>query len=170
MIEGRGRRWANLPGFLALIIAASLLTACGGGDGPESTPAPEATDVPEPTATLAPDASLGEVTWSTALGDDGAPEGELESFSREAEVIHASVEVANLAGGETLTATWTINGTEIEGMTSTVTIDQATASGWASFSLTWNGAALWPTGTLGVIITASNGMSASGEIQIVSGQ
>lgn len=170
MIDGRGRRWASVPGFLALIIVASLMAACGDGDGPGSTPTPEQSANPEPTATMAPEAALGDVIWSTALGDDGAPDGTLESFSREDQVIHASVEVANLAGGETLTATWTINGTEIEGMESTVSIDQATTSGWATFSLTWNGAALWPTGTLGVRITASNGASASSEIQIVSGQ
>ncbi len=148
-----------------------LLAGCGGGeDDATPTPTAEATVAPESTATMVPETGLGDVTWSTGLTGAGAPDGDLDTFSRENEVIHASVEATNLQAGETLTASWSINGTPVEGLDTGVTIDANTTSGWVSFLLTWNGAALWPTGTLEVMITTSTGISATGSIQIVSGQ
>ncbi len=155
-----------LLGLLALL----LLSSCGSDGEPDPTPTPEPTQTPSPTATAVPETSLGEVTWSTSLTASGAPDGSLGAFSRESDVIHASVEASHLLAGEMLTATWSINGMPVETLDSTVTIDEDTSSGWATFSLTWDGAALWPTGTLEVMITTSTGVSTTGSIQIVSGQ
>jgi hypothetical protein len=83
-------------------------------------------------------------------------------------MIHAIVEVESVPAGEQLTATWSIDGTPVDAIATTATIDTATASGTVSFALAWEGEAFWPVGTLGVTITASSGATTAGEIQIVS--
>ncbi|HYI24104.1 MAG TPA: hypothetical protein VD767_01735 [Thermomicrobiales bacterium] len=153
-----------------MCLASVVLAGCGSTKDPEPTPTPEPTSIPEPTATAVPEAALGDVAWSTAITSSGAPDDELDTFFREEDVIYASVEATNLKAGDSLAATWSINGMPIDGASSTVTIESDTPSGWASFSLTWNGAALWPTGTLEVMIASSTGLTATGSIPIVSGQ
>ncbi len=157
------RRWG-----LTLVAGGVLAIAgCGNDDGAE--PTPEVADpTPDPTASPVPSAALSDVIWSTGLSESGEPDSAVTTFWREESVIHAAVEATNLEAGEELTAIWTINGAQIEGTVSTVEIEEAIDVGWVSFALTWEGVGLWPVGTLGITITASNGTTTSSSISIVS--
>lgn len=157
-------------GIIISALAVLLLAGCGNSTAPSPTPAIEPTIKPEPTATVAPATELSEIVWSNSLTAEGAPGDPLDAFWRGNDVIHASVLASNLVAGETFAATWSINGAPIEAIDTTVEIANDAPTGWIVFSLTWDGAALWPTGALAVIITTNTGVSATGSIQIVSGQ
>ena len=113
--------------------------------------------------------SLGSVVWTSTIDDEGAPGEALEVLQRDAEVVYAAVEAADIPAGTTVTATWTMSDQPIEGKDATVTIADAAASGWLSFSLAWNGETRWPSGTLGVTITSSTGATAKGSLPIGPG-
>ena len=168
-----GRRRITRRGSLALLAGAGLLlVGCAEDDDPGQTPAPDLPVSPtvEATPTLPPEASLGPVIWSTSLSEEGEPDVVVETLTRDAPVIYASVEGTNLDQGETVTATWTLDGQPIEGIDSAVTIEEDAERGWVTFSLPWEGEAMWPVGQLGVTITASTGATSTGQIQIVSNQ
>ncbi len=151
---------------LAIAIAVLVAGCSGGGDDADTTP--EATPMPTAQPTPTPEMQLGEVTWSTAIDETGAPTEELTNFPRDTEVIYAVVNVTSVISGETLTASWSLDDVPIDAIGSTVTIDASTGAGWASFALTWEGEALWPVGTLQVTISGSSGASTTGTIEIAS--
>jgi hypothetical protein len=144
-----------------------LVAGCGGNDDPEETP-PAATPLPTATPTEVPAFALGDVVWALEVGEDGAPVEPVTAFPRDAAQIFALVDARNIPEGETLSAVWTLDDVPVDGADASVTIDEATASGWVSYSLTWNGEALWPVGTLGITITSNSGATATGTIQIES--
>lgn len=161
-------RWSGgRPAAVAMAMLCLVLAGCSGGDGGGAN-TPEATSVPTAAPTATPQPSLGEVIWTSSLAPDGSPGDRLERLPRTAAVIHAVLQADAFPAGATVTAAWTIDGQSIDGAGTTVTIEEATASGWVAFSLTWTGEALWPFGTLGVTVTASTGASAEGTIAIVS--
>ncbi len=144
-----------------------LLIGCSLGGGSSSS-SPDATSLPTVQPTPTPAAQLGPVTWSTTLAQDGEPVENLDAFPRDTAVIHAAVPIEAVQAGETLTAVWFLDGVAIDGIASTVTIDEASDQGWVSFSLAWEGEALWPVGMLEVTITADSGATTGGDIQIES--
>lgn len=144
---------------------ALLLVGCSVGGGSSSS-SPDATPPPTIQPTLRPAVQLGSVTWTTTLAQDGEPIEDLDAFPRDTAVIHAAVPVEAAQAGESLTATWTLDGVDIDGISSTMTIDQASERGWVSFSLTWEGEALWPVGVLQVTIAAESGATTQGAVQI----
>lgn len=144
-----------------------LLIGCSVGGGSSSS-SPDATRLPTAQPTPTPAAQLGSVTWTTTLAQDGEPVEDLDAFPRDTAVIHAAIPVEAVQAGETLTATWALDGVGIDGIDAIVTIDEASAQGWVSFSLTWEGEALWPVGVLEVTITAESGATTSAAIQIES--
>ncbi len=165
-VAGRLASWP-LSRVAMVTVLAILLAGCSvGGGSPDS--APDATPVPTLQPTPTPVAQLGAVTWTTALDDTGAPREDLEAIRRDAGAIYAVVPVDSVTAGETVTAQWSIDGVPIDALGSTVTIDEASESGWVSFALTWEGETLWPVGTLGIAISASSGATATGEVQIES--
>lgn len=149
-----------------LALLSGLLIGCSVGGGSSSSP--DATPQPTVAPTPTPVAQLGSVIWTTGLAPNGEPVEDLDAFSREALAIHAAVPVETVRAGETLTATWALDGVPIDAIDSTVTIDEASDMGWVSFSLAWEGETLWPVGLLEVAITASSGATTTGEIQIES--
>ena len=155
-----------------MLAGVGLLFAGCTDDDQRQTPLPDSTLPPtmEATPTLPPQAGLGPVTWSTSVTGQGEPEAVVETLPRDAPVIYAAVEGTNLDQGETVNATWSLDGQPIEGIDDTVTIEEDAERGWVTFSLTWEGEALWPVGQLGVTITASTGAMTTGQIQIVSNQ
>ncbi len=146
-----------------------LLIGCSVGGGSSSSgPDADATPLPTVQPTPTPAVQLGPVTWSTTLAQDGEPVENLDAFPRDTAVIHAAVPIEAVQAGETLTAVWFLDGVAIDGIASTVTIDEASDQGWVSFSLTWEGEAFWPVGMLEVTITADSGATTGGAIQIES--
>lgn len=160
--EGSSRRTVIVCVVLAMLCVT--LAGCAGQDDEPSTST--ATVVPA-TEEASVTTELGPVVWASEIDPvTSAPVDRREAFSRDEKTIHALVETGPLAAGTTLTAAWTFNGQPIEGIDVTVTADEARGPGWAEFRLEWNGAALWPVGTLTVRITASTGESTEGSIEI----
>jgi len=154
----------------ALILSTWLSPLClalvGCAFGDERVEAPSATVVATSIERAAP-TELGEVVWASDVDPaTSGPVGQREAFSRDEDVIYAAVKTGSLAAGTTLTATWTFNGQPVEGIDVAVTADEARGAGWVEFHLEWNGATLWPVGTLGVTITASTGESTKGTVEI----
>lgn len=161
------RRW--MSGWLSLAAVMLLLVACGGGgDDPEPTATPPATPAATPMPTEEPSLAIGAVTWTLSVADSGAPGEALTQFPRSADTIHAVAAIEHANPGTEFTAAWTMDGLPVDGAGTTVVIDDGAASGWVSFSLTWNGEALWPVGELGITITAATGETSSGTVQITS--
>jgi hypothetical protein len=166
-VFGRAESRRAITAFSLAIAIAVLVAGCsGGGDDADTTP--EATPMPTAEPTPTPEMRLGPVTWTTAIDESGAPTEELTGFPRDTEVIYAVVNVTSVVSGETLTANWSLDDVPIDAIETTVTIDQSTDAGWASFALTWEGEALWPVGTLQVTISGSSGASTTGTIVIES--
>jgi len=159
--------WPWLKVLSSAVVTLVMLAACGGSGDPEPT-APAATPVPTAAPTEIPPLTLGEVTWALAVADDGSPVDPVNAFPRDGETIYALVSASDIPAGETLTAAWTMDEIAVDGAGASVTIDEAAASGWVSFSLTWNGEALWPVGTLGITISSSSGATTTGTIRIES--
>ncbi len=153
-------------GIAMLAILPVLLIGCSVGGGSSSSP--DATPQPTVAPTPTPVAQLGSVIWTTSLAPNGEPVEDIDAFPRDAVTIHAAVSVDTVQAGETLTATWALDGVAIDAIDSTVTIDEASEMGWVSFSLAWEGETLWPVGVLEVAITAGSGATTTGEIQIES--
>lgn len=170
MEQRRYQRHRALGAFsrigLAVAIAVSIAGCSGGGDDADETP--QATPTPMPTAEPTPSVGLGDVVWSTAIDQAGAPVENLSEIPRDIPVIHAAIEVRNVPVGETLTAAWSLDEAPIDAIATTATIDQASETGWVTFSLAWEGESLWPTGTLGITVTSSSGATSTGTIQILS--
>lgn len=160
--EGSSRRTVVVRAVLAML-CVPLAGCAGQADEPSTS---TATVVP-PTDGATVTTELGPIVWASEIDPvTSAPVDRREAFSRDEKTIHALVETGPLAAGTTLTAAWTFNGQPIEGIDVTVTTDEARGPGWADFRLEWNGAALWPVGTLTVRITASTGESIEGSIEI----
>lgn len=154
----------------ALILSAWLAPLClalaGCATGDERVEAPSGTVVATSAEQAAP-TELGEVVWASDVDPDTSePVGQRETFARDDDVIYAVVRTGPLAAGTTLTATWTFNGQSVEGIEVAVTADEARGAGWVEFHLEWNGATLWPVGTLAITITASTGESTEGAVEI----
>src|SRR5680860_1715930 len=113
-------RWR--PGVWLAVVSVSVLASCVAGDGDGETPTvatPTTATEPLP----APSTQLGVVTWTTGIDESGAPVDSLEEFSRYDTEVYAAVEVENASAGDTLTATWSLDGAPIDAIGSTVTID-----------------------------------------------
>jgi hypothetical protein len=162
--EGARQCWRST---CLIAILSLLLAGCSGG-GDEPSPTAEATQVPTATPTPVPALTIGSVVWTTTVGDDGSPGEAIQALPRDAEVVYAVVQLQHVPAGTTVTGTWTMNGMPVEGREASESIEQETEAGWLAFSLTWHGETLWPTGTLGITVTASSGEQTSAEIQITS--
>lgn len=155
------------PGVWVVVVSVLMLAGCSSGDG-DGEPTTLATPTTAIDPSPAPSTQLSKVTWTTGFDESGAPVDSLEEFSRHDLVIYAAVEVEIAPVGEVLTANWSLDGEPIDAIASTVTIDSSSGTGWVSFSLMWDGDSLWPTGRLGIEITASSGATSAGAVQITS--
>lgn len=138
-----------------MLLCLALTSCTGQAEGPSTS---SATVVPTATQVAAA-TDLGAVVWASEIDPvTFEPVERREAFSRDEKHIHAA--------GTTLTAAWAFNSQPIEGTDVAVTADAARSAGWVEFHLEWNGAALWPVGTLAVEITASTGESTRSTVEI----
>jgi len=84
----------------------------------------------------------------------------------DAPAIIAAVETGPLPAGTRLTAAWTMNGVAVPEASATVVAQTAREGGWVTFKLARNEGKTWPPGELEVTITASDGTTVSGSVQI----
>lgn len=149
-----------------MVLLSLVLVACGGGGAdPEPTQVPK---TPAATPTPIPSLALGEVVFSQSLDASGQPSDPAVDIPRSATTIIASVPVKDVPADTSFSVSWTMDGTVVPGLESSTTLPDGGASGWVSFTLTWEGAALWPVGQLGVTVTASSGETVTGSVPISS--
>lgn len=158
--------------LLAIAACALVLVGCGGGtpDNTSTPPAP-ATTATERAARPTPPPAAAEllaVTWTTDVDPaTGAPRDDVDAFPSDAAAIIAAVECGGLAAGTELTATWSIDGTEVPEATMRVTVDRTISNGWATFRFTRDPERRFPLGELQVRVTASDGTEVTGTVDIV---
>lgn len=165
--RSRGTSFRRLAILAVLGLFGSLLIGCSMGDG-TSDPDPAPTSAATVASTPAPVVQLGAVVWSTGLAENGEPAADLDALPRDAPVIYAVAPVQSVVAGEKVTANWSLDGVPIDALATTVTLDEATDSGWVSFALTWEGETFWPVGSLEVSLSASSGSTVTSSIQIES--
>lgn len=152
---------------IGVILACLVLVACGGGNADSSPDADE-----NPTAAASPTApalemTFGTITWSESADEaTGEPAGPVEMFTPRSPAIIATIEVTNVPAGTEFTATWTLNDQPIEVNNMQVRADGDLDHAWVSFRFTRGEGEIYPTGQLGVVITASTGEMREGSIAI----
>jgi len=172
-------RFAGVHLTLALImvVTAMMLTACGSGG--KQTPVSTAT-VPQlapATATVAnlpPESTPATpvvhegVIWSTTIDPvTDAPGDAATEIPQSAKTVYAFVQTNGLPAGTTVTATWTIDGTPIPGISQSK-IEPAHGAGWIEFHLDWTAGGSWPRGALGISVAIDGKPASSGSVQIVA--
>jgi hypothetical protein len=163
--KGWGTR--RISGGGALLGLVLLVGGCSGGSGGETpTPTPQPTVAVTPTAAPEP-ISLGPIVWTTAVDDaTGEPEDDLQIIPHDAPAIIAAIETGPLPAGTELTGEWTMNGVAVPGGPVTVRADEAREAGWVTFAFKRNEGATWPPGVLELTVTAADGESVTGSVQI----
>ncbi len=152
----------------ALLGSVLLVGGCSVGTGGEAarTPAAQPTAAVTPTAAPAP-ISLGPIVWATSVdAATGEPDEDLQIIPHDAPAIIASIETGPLPAGTVLAGEWTMNGVAVPGGPVTVRTDQARGPGWVTFAFRRNEGATWPPGLLELTVTAPNGASVTGSVQI----
>lgn len=98
-------------------------------------------------------AELGPIVW-TAMVDPAtlAPIQPVETFPIDTSTIYAAVPVRHIEPGTVITASWTYNGTPINGVGSTYTAPGQAEGVWLEFHLTRTSPETWPDGTLAMMI------------------
>ncbi|HYJ13292.1 MAG TPA: hypothetical protein VEW66_06855 [Thermomicrobiales bacterium] len=161
--SGKAPSWCAIS--IVIVMLALVLMGCGSADNPDSVPTVgPATATPQPTPSL----QMGQVLFAESIGPDGAAVDPAPQIPRSTTSIYAVVEVANVQPGSSFSAAWTMDGTAIPELDSQTSLEAGASKGQIAFHLNWDGAALWPVGTLGVTITADSGETVSGEVLIVS--
>ena len=144
------------PFVLALIVACSLLAACGSGkkSEPPATDTVVATDTPEivPTALSGPPV-IGEVVWATSVDPQtDAPIGTATPVVGDS-AIYAVFPIVSLPAGSQLVASWYFNDTSLDALNSAMRIDQDRVSGWIEFHIERTGTDPWPDGQYEIVVT-----------------
>jgi len=149
-----------------MVAVVMLITGCGGGSA-EPTREEAPASPPVATATSIPIGMTG-ITWTTAVDPSTRePLDSVQQFPNDAPVIIAAVGIEDVPAGAVLTATWTIDGVAVPAATMTVTSGSTLATGWATFQLTREAGHLFPLGELSVTVSAEDGASVSGSVEIV---
>jgi hypothetical protein len=159
--------WNQRARLAAVLMALLGLTACGGN----STPAPTATPAPTSTPTLPTPtpmvATIETIIWAKGIdAATGAPLNQTSSFAPDAPAIYAAMPVKNVTPGLTLTASWSYNGTELNGVGATVVATEPMASGWIEFHLSQAAGQLWPVGTYEISVAQSGAQPVTSEIEV----
>lgn len=111
-------------------------------------------------------AELGEVVWTTAVDPAGLPATPVPGFAPDAAAIYAVLPVVRIDARSTISATWTYNGTSLDALGSSVTVNEAREGGWIEFHLNRTGAELWPDGTYEITVSANGRVVQTGEVRI----
>ena len=115
-------------------------------------------------------AEVGPVVWTTRVDPaTKAPLERVNSFPADAQAIVATVPLARVETGTILAASWTYNGTPIEGLGGSVTAATAARDVWVAFDLTRQVAEPWPAGTYAILVTVDGRPAQASEVTIEEG-
>ena len=142
---------------------ASPGAAVGQPSGPPIAPTPGA----PPTTFRSDAAEIGPIVWSADIDPTTkAPRAPVDTFPADTRTIYAALPFARVAEGTAITATWTYNGTPLDGFVSTVRTERAERDIWVEFHIALTSAEPWPTGTYAVAVTV-NGQPAQAAAVVV---
>lgn len=157
----------RLIGRIWIVLAcAVLLVACGGD--PVTDVATDIDSTP-PVATPPPESemTIGEIIWALEVDPaTGEPIDTATRYTTQSPAIIAVIEVDNIPEGTEFTATWTINNLPIEVAEMDITASEDLPHAWVAFSFTREDDQRYPRGTLGVVITTSEGDVREDSIEI----
>jgi hypothetical protein len=85
----------------------------------------------------------------------------------DAQAIYAVFPIERLPAGTRLEASWTFNGTPLEGFDLDVTAPRDQLQGWLEFHLERTGADPWPDGEYAVSLTSSGVLVANGAVLVL---
>ncbi len=139
----------------ATMNSAGATPSSGSGGPPPAAPV-NATPVASPPSEqpfISDQAELGPIVW-TAMVDPAtlAPIQPVETFPIDASTIYAAVPVLHIEPGTVVTASWTYNGTPINGVGSTYTAPEQAEGVWLEFHLARTGSETWPDGIFTITI------------------
>lgn len=148
-----------VPLALALIVACTLLEACGSGDN-EKEQTPVSTGVPAVSGTAVPTPSplsgpprIGAAVWATAIDPQSGAPLAAATPTAEDRTIYAVFPIESLPAGSQLIAHWFFNDTSLDGLDSAMRIDVDRTSGWLEFHIEQTGNDPWPDGDYEVVVT-----------------
>jgi hypothetical protein len=160
----------TLRSVLVISILVGALAGCVAGDDEPRDPAVETAEAgasgEAPEALNGPPV-LGTVTWSTAVQPGtNEPVGVVERFPDSTSVLYAVFPVQRLPKGSSIRASWTFNGTSLDGLEQELTAPRDQVSGWLEFHLERTTQEPWPDGQYAVSLTADNVQIATAEVAV----
>ena len=105
-------------------------------------------------------AEVGPVVWATSIDPNTkAPLQRVTAFPVDARAIYATLPVPRVAAGTTFGASWSYNGTPLDGFRSTLTAPEDRRDAWIEFHIELTGSDPLPDGTYAIEVTV-NGQTA----------
>lgn len=93
------------------------------------------------------------MVWATAIDPmSNAPLPPATAFPVEARTIYATLPVARIAQGTVVAATWSYNGTPLDGFLGSVSAPQDERDVWLEFHIGLAGPEPWPAGVYAVAV------------------
>ena len=100
------------------------------------------------------------MVWATSIDlNTKAPLQRVTAFPGDGRAIYATLPVARVAAGTTFGASWSYNGTPLEGFRSTLTAPEDRRDTWTAFHIELTGTEPLPDGTYAIEVTV-NGQTA----------
>lgn len=139
---------------LSLIVACSALIGCSSDGTDRASVSPVATVIVDPSVTpLSGPPVIGSIVWTTSVDPaTKAPAGGAPPTVRDL-VIYAVAPIESLPAGSQLIARWYFNGTSLDGLNSSMRIDQDRVAGWLEFHIERVDGDSWPDGEYEIVIS-----------------
>jgi hypothetical protein len=169
---GFGLRTAAFLG--TLVVLASLLIGCGGGQTQSPAPQGASADVATQStvagatpASATPAPALEEILWAVTIDPNSdAPLTVTRRYPVDTTRLTASVLATNLPPSTTVDAAWSYNNTSLDAFTTRVVIQDPAPRRWLSFHLDRNSETPWPAGTYAIQISLDGEPARRGEVQV----
>jgi hypothetical protein len=156
--------------MLVISVLVGALAGCVTGDEEPRDPAVETAEAAsegEAPEALTGAPVLGTAIWSTEVQPGtNEPLAPVERFPDSATVLYAVFPVQRLPKGASIQASWTFNGTSLDGLEQELTAPRDQVTGWLEFHLERTGQERWPDGLYAISLTADNAQIATAEVAV----
>ena len=120
-----------------------------------------------PVPFLSEEAEIGPVVWATEIEPETkAPRAPLDVVPSDAPTIYATLPLASVRRGTSIVATWSYNGTPLEGLDSRVVADRDQRDVWIEFHIDRRVQEPWPEGTYTVEVTADGQLAQTAAVVV----